>query len=109
MLAGVAIQPGLVRSMTVAPWDSKIGLRRPKLLAPARMMVRFLPGSFAPSQLRAGSLSRMASGWMAMESPLRSEDARERSSSWDVLRSNPKIMAGLVLLVEKRTVCGPLL
>jgi hypothetical protein len=68
------------------------------------MMVRFLPGSFTPSLLCAGSLSRMASGWMAMEKPLWSEEARERSSSYEVLRSNPKIMAGLVLLVEKRTV-----
>jgi hypothetical protein len=42
----------------------------------------------------------MASGWMAMENPLRREEARERSR---------KIMAGLVLLVEKRTVRGPLL
>jgi hypothetical protein len=81
MLEGVAIQPGLVRSMTVAPCDSKTGRRRPRLLAPARMMVKFFSGSFAPSLLLAGSLSRMASGWMAMENPLRSEDARERSSS----------------------------
>jgi hypothetical protein len=44
------------------------------------MMVKFLPGSFAPSLLLAGSLSRIASGWMAMENPLRSEEARERSS-----------------------------
>ncbi len=40
MLGAVAIQPGLVKSMTVALFASKIGLRRPKLLAPARMMVK---------------------------------------------------------------------
>ncbi len=104
MFEGVAIQPGFVRSMTEAPWDSNTGLRRSRLLAPASTIVRFLLGSFVPSLLSAGSLSRMASGFMAMEKPLQSEATRERSSLWEVLRSNPKIMAGLVLLVEKRTV-----
>jgi hypothetical protein len=74
------IQPGLVRSITTAPFASKAGLRLARLLAPARMMVRDL-GSFAPSLFAAVSLARMPSGLAVMEKPLRSETVRERRSS----------------------------
>jgi hypothetical protein len=74
------IQPGLVKSITTAPFASKAGLRLARLLAPARMMVRDL-GSFAPSLFAAVSLARMPSGLAVMEKPLRSETVRERRSS----------------------------
>ena len=79
MLDSVIIQPGLVRSMTVAPAPSKTGLRLERLLPPASMMVRLL-FSFAPSRVAAVSLARMASGFADMEKPLQSETARERRS-----------------------------
>ena len=80
MFDSVMIQPGLVRSMTVAPAPSKTGLRLERLLPPASMMVRLL-FSFAPSRVAAVSLARMASGFADIEKPLRSETARERRSS----------------------------
>jgi hypothetical protein len=96
----VIIQPGLVRSITTAPLDSKIGLRLARLLAPARIIVIAL-FSFAPSLGSAGSLARMASGCAEMEKPLRSETVRERSSSYVDFLSRPKMIDGLVLEVEK--------
>jgi hypothetical protein len=102
------IQPGFVKSMTTAPLASKAGLRLARLLAPARMMVRDLV-SFAPSRFAAVSLARMPSRLAVMEKPLRSETVRERRSSYTDFLSRPKMMAGLVLIVEKRVGTKPLL
>jgi hypothetical protein len=79
-LASVIIQPGFVRSMTTAPFDSNTGFRLARLLAPANIIVRHLL-PFAPSPEAVVSLARMPSGFAEIEKPLRSETVRERRSS----------------------------
>ncbi|MFN9905948.1 MAG: hypothetical protein ACK56F_07465, partial [bacterium] len=69
----MAIQPGFVRSKTAAPLASKMGLRLPRMLAPAKIIVKTLVDSLSPSGCAGGSLTRMASGLAAKEKPLRSE------------------------------------
>ncbi len=56
MMASVAIQPGLVGSMTYAPWALKFGLRHPRLPAPAKIKDLTRSDSFAPSLVATGSL-----------------------------------------------------
>jgi hypothetical protein len=56
-------------------------LRLPRLLAPARIIVFTLLGSFALSLAAASSLARMTSGFAEMEKPLRNGKASKKWKS----------------------------